>query len=239
MSGDDEEHYFRHRLQKGTVHKDRDAAILELCTSKRVAHVGCVDWPLTSERMADGSLLHTKLMAVATDVVGIDVDQVGLDTMRVSVGGTYVCLDPTHLVDDPGADTPELRDFEPEIVLVGDVVEHVARPQEFLRGIALLASETGSKVIVTTPNSLAFRGTINTLLGYELMHPDHVTVHSPMTLRTLIERSGLRVDRWDYYTIQTGTDIKHRSYDIIARATTKVRSGWADGHLVLASRMPT
>ena len=230
------EHFFRHRLQTGRVHKDRDTALLKLCRSKRVAHVGCVDWPLTQERLDDGSLFHAKLLRVTSRLIGIDVDEVGLDILRKSIGGDYVHLDPTDLASSPNSQIRWLQELKPEIVLVADVIEHVPRPQEFLRGIAALACEPAAKVVLTTPNSLAFRGSINTLLGYELMHADHVAVYSPMTLRTIIERSGLKVDVWDYYSIASGTDALHRSYDALARTAAKARSGWADGHLVVASR---
>jgi len=230
-----EQHFFRHRLQAGTASRDRDSALLQLCRSKRVAHVGCVDWPLTQERIADGSLLHSKLLKVASDVVGIDVDAAGLEQMRVSVGGDYLCLDPTVLAAANQAAEPRLEAFRPEIVLVADVIEHVAQPEAFLRGIDAMARGSAAIVILTTPNSLGFRNVINTFLGYELMHPDHVAVHSPMTLRTLMQRSGLTVDSWHYYTIPTGRDLGHRCYDALTRLASRMRGGWADGHLVVAS----
>ena len=230
-----EQHFFRHRLQAGKVSRDRDAALLRLCRSKRVAHVGCVDWPLTQERIADGSLFHPKLLEVASDVVGIDVDAAGLEQMRVAVGGDYLCVDPTDLATpNPDAEA-RLEGFRPEIVLVADVIEHVPQPEAFLRGIDAMARATGGIVVLTTPNALGFRNAINTLLGYELMHPDHVAIHSPMTLRTLMERSGLTVTTWHYYTIRTGHDLGHRSYDALTRLAAGMRGGWADGHLVVAS----
>ena len=46
--------------------------ILELCTNKRVLHLGCVDYPLLDFRIRSRTWLHGKLMETAKEVIGID-----------------------------------------------------------------------------------------------------------------------------------------------------------------------
>ena len=225
------QHYFRHRLAHGSVVRSRDEFLTQLATEKRVVHVGCVDWPVTSERLRDGSLLHGKLLAAANDVLGVDIDLEGMDSLKSALGGSYSRLD---LALD-SADLTEICAFGPDLVIAGDVIEHVPSAQAFVDGLARVAAATGAIVVVTTPNSLAFRNVINTAVGIEMMHPDHVAIYSPFILKTEIQRSGLMIDTWSFYTVTTGVDVAHRIYDGIARLSGHVRSAWGDGHIVVCS----
>jgi len=236
MNDHETDHFFRRPLQAGRLLRDRDSALVELCRGRRVAHIGCVDWPLSQERLRDGLLLHPKLLAVSSEIVGIDVDAPGLDDMRSTLGGSYLALDVTASGSDARTAVIEALGDEPDIVIAGDVIEHVPDPVGFVRGLADLVTTSDARVVITTPNSLAVRSSVNTLLGYELMHPDHISIHTPTTLRTVVERGGLRVVSWNYYSITTGSDLAHRGYDIVSRVSARVRPAWADGHLVVAQR---
>lgn len=223
------EHVFRHPLRRGKLVRDRDAFLLDAARGRRVLHVGCVDWPVTHERLSDGQLLHPKLQKQATAVLGVDIDTEGLRTLEDALGGEYSSIDLT----DPTADIAPIIEFGAEVIIAGDVIEHVPSAQALLEGLRRVAQLTGARIIVTTPNSLAVRNMVNTTLGIELMHPDHVAVYSPMTLETVMTRSGLAVDDWLFYTIRTGVDPGHRAYDFVSRVAAHARPAWADGHIVV------
>lgn len=228
MKATKREHLFRHPLRRGRLLTDRDDFLMAAANGRRVVHVGCVDWPVSKDRLADGTLLHPKLQRVAAEVIGVDIDVEGLQALENALGGVYSSIDLT----DPAADISPLAEFRPDVIIAGDVIEHVPSAQALLEGLRRLAQCSGAKVIVTTPNSLAFRSVLNTTVGIELMHPDHVAIYSPTTLETLMARSGLVIDSWQYYSIHTGTDLGHRSYDFVARSAARLRAAWGDGHLV-------
>lgn len=228
MKSDDREHFFRHPLRRGTLVTDRDRFLMDVARARRVVHVGCVDWPVSQERLANGTLLHPKLLRVSSDILGVDIDDEGLRVLADAVGGAYCSIDLT----DSKVDISTIVGFRPDVIIAGDVIEHVASSQSLLAGLRRVALPSRAQIIVTTPNSLAFRNTLNTTLGIELMHPDHVAVYSPRTLETVMARSGLTIDSWHYYTIRTGDDIGHRTYDLVSRAAARMRPAWGDGHIV-------
>jgi len=215
-------------LQRGGLVTSRDDYLLSITSGKRVVHVGCVDWPLSQERLRDGSLLHEKLLLNAESVLGVDVDTKGMERLQNTLGGLYSNIDLT----DSDVNTNEVTAFKPDVILAGDVIEHVSSGQDLLNGLARLVNETEADLVLTTPNSLAIRNVFNTALGLEMVHPDHSCIYSPLNLRTLVERSGLQVQNWTYYSIKTGHDPMHRLYDSMSRLPARIRHAWADGHIV-------
>ena len=87
------EHMFRHSLERGELLKDRDSFLSQAAAGLRVVHVGCVDWPLSEQRLATGDLLHSKLLASAEQVLGLDIDQDGMATLARVLGGSYLNVD--------------------------------------------------------------------------------------------------------------------------------------------------
>jgi len=188
-----------------------------------------VDAPLTREKLHSQELLHRKLLAASTDLIGVDIDQGGIDVLRDTIGGEYLCQDLSVYQSSPAVSAVNLFGFEPELYVLGDVIEHLHEPVPLLQGVGALASKSGADILISTPNALAVRTFINTTLGYELMHPEHVLVHSPTTLARLIQDAGLALNSLDYYNVKTGEDWSHRLYDIPSRALSTIRPAWADG----------
>lgn len=224
--------YFRHTLPNGRRVSSKDERILDICSGQKVIHVGCVDWPLTRERIRQGQLLHSRILEVSPRCIGIDVDYEGIVELESELGGDYLAFDIAHLSDLHAAFPPELKQEQFDLIIVGDVIEHVPDAQSFLTGLRRLCAETGAQAIVTTPNALAVRSSINTLAGLEMMHPDHTAIHSPRTLQTLLERAELRVIGWEYYRIKTGSRVSRRLYDSAVRICSWVRPQFSDGIMV-------
>ncbi|WP_351233394.1 methyltransferase domain-containing protein [Streptomyces sp. NPDC002133] len=225
--------FFVHRLPVGPVMPDRDALLLELCAGRRVLHIGCADSPLTAERLDDGSILHAKLLKTASAVLGSDIDARGVELLRERLGGEYAVMD----VTDQDARSIAAR-FKPEIVLAGDVIEHVRDAASFLRGIADLMREAGSgaELILSTPNGLAFKGVVNTMKGLESIHPDHVYVFTPASLARLVSDCGLHPSRWLFYhVLGSGKRVRERFLRAASHAAVKLRPAFSEG-LVLVCK---
>lgn len=221
---------FRKTLTTGLVISSRDSEILRVSTGKRVLHIGCVDRPFMREKLSSGDLLHAKLCA-AGEVLGIDTDQDGIHEMKGLLGGKYLQADVQTLNAE---DISAIEEFRPEVLLVPDTIEHVHDQISFMQTISLLSARFSADIVLTTPNALSFRTGINTLLGFELMHPDHLLVHTPTTLKSVLTRSNLHVLSWHYYRITTGHGPTRRLYDTLASVPARVRPAWSDGHLVVA-----
>lgn len=165
----------------------REPWILERCAGRRVLHVGCTDYPFTEPKFANGTLLHQDLAKVAGRLVGIDLD-------AASVG----FLTAKGVPDIHVADAAKVKDllgrigFEPEVVVAGEVVEHLDEPQAFLRGLRE-AMPADSRLIVSIPNAFFYLGILGIFLGREKVHPDHVAYYSVGTITETLRRAGFQV----------------------------------------------
>ena len=166
---------------------DRAAWLASLCAGMReVAHVGCADSPYTEELLRSGLLLHTRLVDVAR-VTGIDVDEYGLALLRRELPGEHFVL------ADVAADVPRSERGRYDLVLAGEVLEHVADADAFLRGCGALLRPGGGTLCVTVPNACSPKIGLRALAGRESVHPDHRVYYSPRTLRRTLEGAGFRV----------------------------------------------
>jgi 2-polyprenyl-3-methyl-5-hydroxy-6-metoxy-1,4-benzoquinol methylase len=226
-----DEGIFRHDLPSGTYHPNRDEALIDLTRGERVIHVGCTDWPLTNQKLDDGTLLHKALLQAAADVYGVDVDEVGIKTLRARLGGSYtagdLCTDATRA---------ELVLYRPTVVLASDVIEHIANPGSFIEGLGSILREVGSgcRLILSTPNGLALRSSIYAAFRVEVVHPDHRAVYTPSTLTRLLLDYDLEIEAWHFYAINSGSGMSRAAIDRVCRAVGRLRPVCCDGMIVVA-----
>jgi 2-polyprenyl-3-methyl-5-hydroxy-6-metoxy-1,4-benzoquinol methylase len=178
---------YLHKLPAGRA-VNREAYLLEAARGRSVIHVGFTDHPLLDERIEQGTWLHSRLATGASSIVGLDVDEKGVEWAKQR--GYHA-----HAVDATNSSAVKKLGLHAEVVIAGEVIEHVNAPGPFLRAMLLL----GDRLIVTTPNALRILNTFVPLTGQELVHADHVAWYSPTTLRRLLETSGWHVDELLYY----------------------------------------
>ncbi len=172
------------RLPRTTI-VDRIAHLTERARGKRVIHIGFADVSFRDDQAATESWLHEHLAGVATSLVGIDLDPEAVAVATDQGYEAYAadCTDPDHL---------SALELEPaDLVIAGEVIEHVSDPGSLLAGLRVLCKPHGT-LIVTTPNAYGLLNVVASLGGFELNHPDHVVMFTWRTLTSLMERFG-----WD------------------------------------------
>ena len=174
---------------------DRDEWIVQQCAGKRVLHLGCTDWPLTADRLKEGRLLHHKLVSTCNLVIGVDPDEEGIACLR-----QFMPAHTFHAITAEEMHTiQEIAETEWDIILAADVVEHVSNLGAALASISSLMKST-TKLLITTPSAFSLKRFLAwTLAGTEHVHPDHCYYFSPSTLRQLVGRSGLRLERVGFF----------------------------------------
>jgi len=171
-----------HRLPPATL-VDRFAYLCDLARGRRVVHVGFVDAGCQLLNQQSGAWLHEHLADVAGELVGIDLDQAGVDDARRRGYEAYA-------VDCRDVDAVRALDLEPvDLVVAGEVIEHLDDPGAFLDGLHALVAPDGL-LVVTTPNASGLVNAAALLGNYEVNHPDHVVLYSCTTLDTMLRRHG-------------------------------------------------
>ena len=206
---------------------DRLTFLKKAATGKKVLHLGCTNYPYTDTVIEDGSLLHLQLGEVAGELWGFDSDERGLEILRERGIGNLHRADLEHLED--------LRIDETfEVIVAGEMIEHLDNPGLFLKGIQRFMNRD-TRLIVTTIN--AYCGLRFLIYGFrgngglnEPVHPDHVAYYSYSTLKLSVSRAGLDVGGFYFYDIGP----EHRVYQplyhrIVNDVLTFIAPQWCDG----------
>lgn len=162
-----------HRVPEARV-VDREAFILEHCTGKRVLEFG-----------ASGKM-HEGIVKVAADVLGID-----RETGPAGSGVIGFDLDDVHMDALPEPDT------KPDVIVCGEVLEHLSNPGWFLARLRTQFGDTPT--IITVPNAFSDVARKQLATGYENVNADHVCWYSFRTLKTLLGRAGYRDFSFAWY----------------------------------------
>jgi len=153
-------------------------------SGKRVLDVGC-----------SSGYLARPLVERGCTVVGIELDEKAAEAAR------EVCSE--VLVGD--AETMELPFPEGsfDVVLCGDVIEHLRDPERFLARLRPLLRE-GGRLVLTTPNVANWTMRLGLLLGRwqyterGILDRTHLHLFTRNTLVETLERAGYRVLELDY-----------------------------------------
>lgn len=167
--------YFVQKVWVGDelVGMDRIQVFRKICAQRRVLHVGCVDWPITSL----GTSLHVQLDSSCAMLDGFDVHSEAFELLQPKLRGRLFSR------------WEEINE-EYDIVLVPEVLEHVPNVAEFLAAINRVRA---SHVVLTVPDAYqCFRrhfGYDNASKTFvEVVHPDHNSWYTPYTLSNTLAK---------------------------------------------------
>ena len=175
-----------HRLPKARI-VDRVDYLVDAVRGKRAVHVGFVDSGCWEYHEQFDSWLHAHLDKAATSLVGLDLDEAGVEKAKANGFEAYA-------VDCSDDAAVAAMGLEPgQVVIAGEIIEHLDDSGSFLDGLHSVCAPDG-RLVVTTPNA---SGLLNAgaaaLAGYEVNHPDHLTLYSCFTLTNLLARHGWEV----------------------------------------------
>jgi 2-polyprenyl-3-methyl-5-hydroxy-6-metoxy-1,4-benzoquinol methylase len=176
-------------LQKFTFVKksfivDRNELLLSLVNNRKVLHFGCCDHlNLIEEKINNGTHLHVNITKVASECVGLDIDNLSLD--KISSLGLSNC----HYYDLLSSSDAFIESKEYDFVLLGEILEHIPNPVEFLRLIAK-KFKNAKEIIVTVPNAFSSKNIYNIKRGIEEINTDHKYWFTPYTIAKVLTDSG-------------------------------------------------
>jgi 2-polyprenyl-3-methyl-5-hydroxy-6-metoxy-1,4-benzoquinol methylase len=170
-----------HRLVVKPRVVDRVRWLENLAAARDIIHLGFVDVDRVEDKAASGTWLHDRLSLVAKRSVGIDRDPAGVAHAAERGHEAYVCD-----LQDPTA-VASLGLAPAELVIAGELIEHLDCPGLFLEAVKPLVA-SGGRLVLTTPNAISFTNVLVALSRREWSSPYHVGMYSWRTLASLLER---------------------------------------------------
>lgn len=165
---------------------DRIAFIRGRCRGLNVLDLGALDETAFLLKQGTRNWLHSEIARTAACVVGADLSKLIPSEGLVTAPNAriYQCAD---------TDLGQLLDrlaFQPDVVIAGELIEHVPSPLAFLVGLKSHAALRGRRLMLTTPNASAFHNATIAVGGCESTHQDHLCILSYKTLSTLLRQAG-------------------------------------------------
>jgi hypothetical protein len=166
--------------------------IIGQCTNKKVLHIGFTDYPFTLQKISEGTLLHLQVKKVTKLLLGLDSSSITLDQYSKVTSDANVVLG-----DITDHYPPEALDFNPELILLSEVLEHLANPAKAV-DILYDSFNDGTHVLVTVPNYTGLDSMASSLHQTEGIHPDHHWYFSPYTICKLFDDKRFRLVQFHF-----------------------------------------
>ena len=162
----------------------------ELVKGKNVLHLGCLDHlPLIEEKIRNGQWLHKELTDVANLCLGIDIDSDTKHYVQSKFGYTNVLLG-----DFTKSKLPEIKKTNWDYAVLGELLEHIDNPVDYLSSIQSNYSDCINRIIITVPNAWTQTTIKNALQSSEIINTDHRYWFTPYTLSKVIVRSNMEIE---------------------------------------------
>ncbi len=166
--------------------QSRTDLILEICKNKKVLHVGCADHiPLIKTKIQNGQWLHGLLMDVATECAGIDISESSINYLK-----TELNIPTVYLADITRELPPEILTTHWDVVVMGEILEHVDNPVFFLEKVRQGLKPIADTLIITVPNSFNYQLVNDIKKTTEDINSDHRYHFTPYTLSKIMYQGG-------------------------------------------------
>jgi len=167
----------------------RDDILVDLCRGKRVLHVGCCDHiTLIGDKIAQNLWLHGLITSCSESTVGIDIDSEAIvAASRISGLDNMFAGDVTS-----SQIMGEVAGRKFDVALLGEVLEHIPNPANFLTRLRENYGDCFSHIVVTVPNAFRggnIRGVLNNV---ETVNSDHRFFFTPYTIAKVALDAGFR-----------------------------------------------
>lgn len=170
----------------------RDDRLLELAEKKTVLHLGCVGFAdLSTEdrvKMARQSL-HYQLSEIA-NVTGIDYSREAIEYYRSNGVFDNVIFGDAEKLNEVPLETKF------DLIIAGDIIEHLANPGLMLEGIMRFAHDD-TRILITTPHSFGLPNYIRFIMGTFVEGAEHVMTFNTQNIFNLCDRAGYTVESID------------------------------------------
>lgn len=156
---------------------------------KSVIHVGCADHlPLIDQKRAQGNWLHDALLGFTSRCLGLDINREAVDYLTSKLKyKDIICHDLTSPVLPP-----EIADRKWDVMFMGDMLEHLDNPVQFLSEVHGLYKGQVDRLLVSVPHAFSYQNFMFMLRNQECINSDHRYWFTVYTLAKIITRAGYK-----------------------------------------------
>lgn len=165
---------------------DREQYLCSLSTGRRVLDVGVADHDWAAAR--DGFALHRRIAASSSESLGVDVLDEAVAALVAEGFGAVTA-------DVCAPDFCERVGGPWDVIVAGEVIEHLGRPEAMMENFHRLLAP-GGLLVLTTPNPHCLRLVTAYLRGCVVENADHLVYWFPSGISELADRLGFRLVRY-------------------------------------------
>ncbi len=171
--------------------RDRLDLLAALVHGQRIVHVGCADHlPLIDSKIGAGTWLHARLAGSAAKVRGFDIATEAINHLFLR----HEVAD-LHAVDVAASATPLITDERWDLMVLGEIVEHLDDPIGWLSTLRRNYAGSITSLLVTVPNAWSLANFGHLLRSRECINSDHRFWFTPYTLAKVLARAGFTPER--------------------------------------------
>ncbi len=189
ISGKDFSNGLRIDCQTNREIIDRIDFLVNITKKKKVLHIGFTDHlPLIENKISQNRWLHKRLYDSCSKCVGLDINQEAVNYVKHHLGIHDVyCHDAVN--QKP---LEEVKRTKYDFIILGEVLEHIDNPVQFLEKIKTNYCGLAKKIIVTVPNALNYNNFRFIRKHIECINTDHRYWFTPFTLAKVVYQSDLK-----------------------------------------------
>jgi hypothetical protein len=214
------------------AYESKTTLLERYATGRNVLHLGAVGetcGTLEARVAAARGSVHADITRIARACVGVDYDWDAVAALAEhGLFDNIICADATTLKRHDVGLSPI------EIIVAGDILEHLSCPGALCDAARALADED-TLLVVTTPNALGLMLFVRNTLGRSVEGRDHVCGFNIHTLTNLLEQTG-----WQpiaAYTCHQKLAEKSRWFRL-GRALFRLMPRWGGTLCVVAKSRP-
>lgn len=177
----------------------REAVITGIIKNASVIHIGCSDHiQVINDKIRNNIWLHKLITDNATNCIGIDIDKESIDFIRNELG--YRNVSHGNILTD---EFKNIKEGKWDYVVLGEIVEHLDNPVNFLKVFKEKYGESVSRFIITVPTIYNIRQFTNMMNYREVINSDHRFWFTPYTISKVLVSAGYKPDKIIYSNLQS------------------------------------
>ena len=195
LSGTEFSNSFNFNINERFTEKTRIDLLTSISRDKRIIHLGCLDHvPLIKGKIKEKKWLHGLLTEVSNSCLGIDINKEGIDFVRKEFHFENIIY--SDILRD---DIPQIQEINNwDYLILGEILEHIDDPVNFLNTIRQKYSEKISQIVITVPNVLTFQSMKALKKNTESINSDHRYWFSPFTILKVVHRAGFTIESYEF-----------------------------------------